>query len=72
MSSAERSKDRRARWWVVDAHAVDEHQRVVRVRAANVDRARAATAAHLVHVHAGDASSTSASFGGFSTSKSRA
>ena len=40
---------------VVDAHAVDQHQRVVRVGAAHVQRARAATPADLVDVHAGHA-----------------
>ena len=40
---------------VVDAHAVDQHQRVVRVGAAHVQRAGAAAPADLVDVHAGHA-----------------
>ena len=40
---------------IVDAHAVDQHQRVVRIGATQVQRARAAAPADLVEVHAGHA-----------------
>src|SRR5262245_11474753 len=49
---------------VVDAYAVHQHQRVVRIRAAHVQRAGAAAAADLVDVHAGHAAQYAGEFGG--------